>query len=293
MRRQLRRVPATGRPRPGPVVLTVAVLAGLLSLISMPVAAAASSNGSYSGPIELRSGAQPGQLVLDRIDVTEQQATVHLRLVNTMPEKMLMTCPAAGKDEQIRILRPQGEDVRPSRSYCTERAGMRWAVKVGTSLPLTVTFPAQGWEDGTFGLYWYGYSAGAMELRAGQIVAVAPPPGSRLGDLREPWVRFRDQIGVAGLLLGLVLLMLVAAGLRRWYVHAAVPGADEPDRYSGSYPDRENAPELEDDRGLEAGQAWQARHRPRSAGPDSRPDASGAKVIGFPPHGRRRRDDRR
>jgi hypothetical protein len=271
--------------------VAVAAIVGGLTLFSAPPAFSAPAgsaqapvggtipDGSYAGPIEMTSGMHPGRMVLDRIDVTRTEVTAHLRLINTLPKKLLMTCPEKAADDETRILRVAGEDLRPSASYCTQNPGAKRAINVGAALPVTATFPAKSWVDGTFGLFWYGYAAGAMQLRAGEIVAVAPPEGSRLGDIRSPWAKFRDQVGEVGLLLGLVVLIAFLVWLRWWYVRAdgrtdirAPETRPQPPREESWYPPR-----------------------PPAAAPE-RPSVSPTpdNVIGLAPRrGRRRMPDRR
>ena len=272
--------------RPGRVV--VAAIVGGLTLFSagppafaaappaqVPVEATTVPDGSYAGPVEMTSGMHPGRLVLDRIDVTRTEVTAHLRLINTLPKKLLMTCPAKADDDETRILRVSGADLRPSVSFCTQNPGVKRAINVGAALPVTATFPAQNWVDGTFGLFWYGYAAGAMQLRAGEIVAVAPPEGSRLGDIRTPWAKFRDQVGEVGILLGLVVLIAFLVWLRWWYVRA--------DGRAGF-----RAPETRPQQPRE--ESWYPP-RPPAAAPEP-PTADN--VIGLSPRrGRRRMPDRR
>ena len=200
--------------------LGVIVLTGLLTLIAASATAASLPSGSYAGPWPMASGAQPGRLILDQIDVTAQQVTVRLRLVNDLTQNLKMSCAAAGADQRIRILLPSGQQVPPTQSYCTARSGMSVTVKPGAALPMTATFANKQWADGTFGLYWYGYAAGAMQLRAGEIVAVAPPPGSSIGDLRSSWTRFSERLDGVGALLLIALVLIVGLWFSVWFVRS-------------------------------------------------------------------------
>jgi hypothetical protein len=309
-------------PGRGAVVLTVA----LLTLSAAPSAQAADAAdpaitvGAYRGPIDLKSGAKPGRMVLERIDVSQQEVIAHLRLYNTLPRKLLMTCPAQENDSnEVLIVSAAGADVLPTRSYCTDNAGKKHAVNVGTDLPMTVTFPTAEWQNGIFGLTWYGYTAGAMRLKSGEIVAVAPPAGSRLGDIRGTWTKIGDAVGPVGALLLVVMLIGLGVWMRRWYLRdrpepEPKQGYSLPENLRTDEPPPEwSAPPPVRERPSRAWptptQTQPAQTRPAQTRPTQtrpvvprsvptrpgarRPEETGDNVIGFPPRGRRRPDDDR
>jgi hypothetical protein len=290
--------------------LAVALTAGLLALAStLPAAAAPADaeravdgggsvvpNGSYAGPITLKSGPNPGRVVLERIAVTSTDVTVHLRLVNTMPKKLQMACPAReGADSEVVIISAAGQDVRPARTFCTEHAGQKRAVNVGADLPITATFRAARWQDVVFGFLWYGYSAGAMRLHAGEIEAVAPPAGSRLGDNRSAQARLLDRIGGVGLLIILVLLLALGLWWRRWYLSGRPDAAPRPAKQGYRLPanHRKDDDYLVPSHRVDHAEGPYDRPEPAPTRRFPAPGDTGDNVIGFPRRGRRRLDDDR